>query len=39
VSCSVGTADRTIERDVDSDHFPVVVDLVVPACPHGRWCD
>ena len=30
VSCSVGVADRTVERDVGSDHLPVVVDLVVP---------
>ncbi len=30
VSCSVGVADRTIERDVGSDHLPVVVDLVLP---------
>jgi endonuclease/exonuclease/phosphatase (EEP) superfamily protein YafD len=39
VSCSIGVADRRVERDVDSDHFPVVVDLVVRSCPHGRWCD
>ncbi len=30
VSCAVGVADRTIERDVGSDHLPVLVDLVVP---------
>jgi endonuclease/exonuclease/phosphatase (EEP) superfamily protein YafD len=30
VSCSVGVVDRTIERDVGSDHLPVVLDLVVP---------
>jgi endonuclease/exonuclease/phosphatase (EEP) superfamily protein YafD len=29
-SCSVGTADRHIERDVGSDHLPVVIDLVIP---------
>jgi endonuclease/exonuclease/phosphatase (EEP) superfamily protein YafD len=30
VSCSVGVRDRRVERDVGSDHLPVVVDLVVP---------
>jgi endonuclease/exonuclease/phosphatase (EEP) superfamily protein YafD len=29
-SCSIGIADRRIERDVGSDHLPVLVDLVVP---------
>ncbi|HEY4238186.1 MAG TPA: endonuclease/exonuclease/phosphatase family protein [Kofleriaceae bacterium] len=29
-SCSVGVAARVVERDVGSDHLPVVVDLVVP---------
>jgi len=29
-SCSVGVADRRVERDVGSDHLPVVVDLVLP---------
>lgn len=29
-SCSIGVRSRTIERDVGSDHLPVVVDLVVP---------
>jgi endonuclease/exonuclease/phosphatase (EEP) superfamily protein YafD len=30
VSCGIGVRDRRIERDVGSDHRPVVVDLVVP---------
>jgi endonuclease/exonuclease/phosphatase (EEP) superfamily protein YafD len=30
VSCSIGVASRRIERDVGSDHLPVVVDLVIP---------
>ncbi len=30
VSCSIGVADRRIERDVGSDHLPVAIDLVVP---------
>jgi endonuclease/exonuclease/phosphatase (EEP) superfamily protein YafD len=30
-SCSIGITDRRVERDVGSDHLPVVVDLVVPA--------
>ena len=30
VSCSIGVRDRHIERDVGSDHLPVVIDLVVP---------
>lgn len=30
VSCAIGVGDRRIERDVGSDHLPVVVDLVVP---------
>jgi endonuclease/exonuclease/phosphatase (EEP) superfamily protein YafD len=29
-SCSIGIADRRIERDVGSDHLPVVIDIVVP---------
>ena len=29
-SCSVGVHDRRVEREVGSDHLPVVVDLVVP---------
>jgi endonuclease/exonuclease/phosphatase (EEP) superfamily protein YafD len=29
-SCAIGVRDRYIERDVGSDHLPVVVDLVVP---------
>jgi endonuclease/exonuclease/phosphatase (EEP) superfamily protein YafD len=29
-SCSIGIADRRVERDVGSDHLPVVIDLVVP---------
>lgn len=29
-SCHVGIADRWIERDVGSDHLPVVVELAVP---------
>lgn len=29
-SCSVGVGGRRVERDVGSDHLPVVVDLVVP---------
>lgn len=29
-SCSIGVRDRRIERDVGSDHLPVVIDLVVP---------
>jgi endonuclease/exonuclease/phosphatase (EEP) superfamily protein YafD len=29
-SCSIGIADRRVERDVGSDHLPVVVDLVIP---------
>jgi len=29
--CSIGVADRRVERDVGSDHLPVVVDLVLPA--------
>lgn len=28
--CSFGVTDRRIERDVGSDHLPVVVDLVIP---------
>ena len=31
VSCGIGVRDRRIERDVGSDHRPVVIDLVVPA--------
>lgn len=30
VSCSIGVRSRQIERDVGSDHLPVLVDLVVP---------
>ncbi len=30
VSCGIGVRDRRIERDVGSDHLPVVIDLVVP---------
>jgi len=30
VSCSIGVRDRHIERDVGSDHLPVLIDLVVP---------
>jgi endonuclease/exonuclease/phosphatase (EEP) superfamily protein YafD len=30
VSCSIGVRSRLIERDVGSDHLPVLVDLVVP---------
>jgi endonuclease/exonuclease/phosphatase (EEP) superfamily protein YafD len=30
VSCSVGVLARRVERDVGSDHLPVVVDLGVP---------
>ena len=30
VPCDVGVTARRIERDVGSDHLPVVVDLVVP---------
>jgi endonuclease/exonuclease/phosphatase (EEP) superfamily protein YafD len=29
-SCSIGVRDRRIGRHVGSDHFPVIVDLVVP---------
>ena len=29
-SCTIGVRDRVIERDVGSDHLPIVVDLVVP---------
>ena len=29
-SCAIGVRDRRVERDVGSDHLPVVVDLVVP---------
>ena len=31
VSCTVGVVARSIERDVGSDHLPVLLDLVVPA--------
>ncbi len=31
VSCAIGVRSRLIERDVGSDHLPVVVDLVVPS--------
>ena len=30
VSCSVGVTERRVERDVGSDHLPVVVDLKLP---------
>lgn len=30
VSCSIGVVDRWIERDVGSDHLPVVLDLLLP---------
>ncbi len=30
VSCTAGVRDRRVERDVGSDHLPVLVDLVVP---------
>ncbi len=30
VTCNIGVRDRRIERDVGSDHFPVVLDLVLP---------
>jgi len=30
VSCNIGVRDRRIERDVGSDHRPVIIDLVVP---------
>jgi endonuclease/exonuclease/phosphatase (EEP) superfamily protein YafD len=30
MSCSIGIADRRVERDVGSDHLPVVVELVIP---------
>jgi len=29
-SCAIGVRDRRIERDVGSDHLPVVLELVVP---------
>jgi endonuclease/exonuclease/phosphatase (EEP) superfamily protein YafD len=29
-SCAIGVRDRRIERDVGSDHLPVVIELVVP---------
>lgn len=29
-SCSIGVRSREIERDVGSDHLPVVIDLVLP---------
>jgi endonuclease/exonuclease/phosphatase (EEP) superfamily protein YafD len=29
-TCSIGIADRHVERDVGSDHLPVSVELVVP---------
>ncbi|MEO7734338.1 MAG: endonuclease/exonuclease/phosphatase family protein [Kofleriaceae bacterium] len=35
-SCSIGIADRRVERDVGSDHLPVVVELVVPTSPPRR---
>jgi endonuclease/exonuclease/phosphatase (EEP) superfamily protein YafD len=33
VSCALGVRDRRVERDVGSDHLPVLVDLVVPVAP------
>jgi endonuclease/exonuclease/phosphatase (EEP) superfamily protein YafD len=30
VSCTIGVRSRAIERDVGSDHLPVLVELVVP---------
>jgi len=33
-SCAIGVRDRRIERDVGSDHLPVVIELVVPR-PRG----
>jgi endonuclease/exonuclease/phosphatase (EEP) superfamily protein YafD len=30
-ACTIGVTDRRVERDVGSDHLPVVVDLVVPS--------
>ena len=30
MSCSIGIADRRVERDVGSDHLPIVVELVIP---------
>lgn len=29
-SCAIGVRGRVVERDVGSDHLPVVIDLVVP---------
>jgi len=29
-TCAIGVRDRRIERDVGSDHLPVIIDLVVP---------
>ena len=29
-SCAIGVRDRRVERDVGSDHLPVVLDLVIP---------
>jgi endonuclease/exonuclease/phosphatase (EEP) superfamily protein YafD len=29
-SCAIGVRDRHIERDIGSDHLPIVIDLVVP---------
>jgi endonuclease/exonuclease/phosphatase (EEP) superfamily protein YafD len=33
-SCSIGVRDRYIERDVGSDHLPVILDPIVPR-PRG----
>ncbi len=30
-SCSIGVTDRRVERDVGSDHLPILVDLVIAA--------
>jgi hypothetical protein len=30
VKVSIRVSKRTIERDVGSDHLPVVIDLVIP---------
>jgi len=35
-SCSIGVTARRIERDVGSDHLPVLVDLVIPTRTSAR---